>query len=148
LYIEYAGYILLKANGAEPFDWGDDDLAAPGEVRDRYIAALRAADYHVHAQWATPDSADTSDRWQDVNGAVKWQTREGSSVPSSGVKRLGSANRTAEHALAAPIARHRAHRAPIRHCCSVALAQDAGDGRIDFPISLFSYFFWRRRSPV
>jgi hypothetical protein len=40
-----------------------------------------------------------------------------------------------EHARAAPIARHRAHRAPIRHHCSVALAQDAGDGRIDFPIS-------------
>ncbi len=31
------------------------------------------------------------------------------------------------------------HRAPIRHHCSVALAQDAGDGRIDFPIS-FLYF--------
>ena len=41
--------ILLKANGAEPFDWGDDNLAAPGEVRDRYIAALRAADDRVHA---------------------------------------------------------------------------------------------------
>jgi len=39
-----------------------------------------------------------------------------------------------EHARPAPIARHRAHRAPIRHHCSVALAQDAGDGRIDFPI--------------
>jgi hypothetical protein len=44
-----------------------------------------------------------------------------------------------EHARAAPIARHRAHRAPIRHHCSVASAQDAGNGRIDFPIS-FSYF--------
>jgi len=40
--------ILLKANGAEPFHWGDDNLAAPGEVRDSYIAALRAADDHVH----------------------------------------------------------------------------------------------------
>ena len=40
-----------------------------------------------------------------------------------------------EHAPAAPIARHRAYRAPIRHHCSVALAQDAGDGRIDFPIT-------------
>ena len=29
----------------------------------------------------------------------------------------------------------RAHRAPIRHHSSVALAQDAGDGRIGFPIS-------------
>jgi hypothetical protein len=33
----------------------------------------------------------------------------------------------------------RARRAPILHQCSVALAQDAGDGRIGFPIS-FSYF--------
>lgn len=36
--------ILLKVNGAEPFDWGNSDLVASGEVRDRYIAALRAAD--------------------------------------------------------------------------------------------------------
>jgi hypothetical protein len=35
---------------------------------------------------------------------------------------------------AASIARHRAHRAPLRHQCNVALAQDAGNGRIDFPI--------------
>jgi hypothetical protein len=33
------------------------------------------------------------------------------------------------------MARYRAHRAMMRHHCSVALAQDAGDGRIDFPIS-------------
>lgn len=36
--------VLLKMNGVQPFDWGDDDLVAPGKVRDRYIAALRAAD--------------------------------------------------------------------------------------------------------
>lgn len=36
--------VLLRENGAEPFDWGDSDLVASGEVRDRYIAALRAAD--------------------------------------------------------------------------------------------------------
>ena|ERR1035437_4796387 len=40
----------------------------------------------------------------------------------------------------APIARHRAHRAPIRHHCSVALAKDARDGRIDFPISTSAPF--------
>jgi len=38
-----------------------------------------------------------------------------------------------EHARAAPIARHRAHRAPIGHHCSVALAQDAANGRLDLP---------------
>lgn len=36
--------VLLKVNGAEPFDWGNSDLVAPGAVRDRYIDALRAAD--------------------------------------------------------------------------------------------------------
>ena len=36
--------ILLKANGAEPFDWGNGDLVAPDDARKRYIAALRAAD--------------------------------------------------------------------------------------------------------
>jgi len=41
--------ILLKENGAEPFDWGNSDLVAPGEVRDRYIAALRAADGRDHS---------------------------------------------------------------------------------------------------
>jgi len=40
--------ILLGLNGAEPFDWGKSDLVAAGEVRDRYIAALRAADSRDH----------------------------------------------------------------------------------------------------
>lgn len=34
---------------AEPLDWGTGDLVAPGEVRDRYISALRAADGHDHS---------------------------------------------------------------------------------------------------
>jgi Fic-DOC domain mobile mystery protein B len=42
--------LLLRENGAEPFDWGSDDLVAPGEVRDRYISALRAADGRDHSQ--------------------------------------------------------------------------------------------------
>lgn len=41
--------ILLTVNGAEPFDWGNSDLVAAGEVRDRYIAALRAADGRDHS---------------------------------------------------------------------------------------------------
>lgn len=41
--------ILLKVNGAEPFDWGNTDLVAPSDVRNRYIAALRAADARDHA---------------------------------------------------------------------------------------------------
>jgi Fic-DOC domain mobile mystery protein B len=41
--------LLLKQNGAEPFDWGNSDLVAPGEVRDHYIAALRAADARDHS---------------------------------------------------------------------------------------------------
>ena len=36
--------LLLRENGVEPFDWGNADLVAPGDVRDRYISALRAAD--------------------------------------------------------------------------------------------------------
>ena len=36
--------ILLKENRGEPFDWGNTDLVAASEVRDRYISALRAAD--------------------------------------------------------------------------------------------------------
>ena len=36
--------LLLKQNGSEPFDWGKSDLVVSGEVRDRYIAALRVAD--------------------------------------------------------------------------------------------------------
>jgi len=41
--------LLLKQNGSEPFDWGKSDLVAPGEVRDRYIAALRVADGRDYA---------------------------------------------------------------------------------------------------
>lgn len=36
--------LLLAANGAEPFRWGRGDLVHPGEARERYLAALRAAD--------------------------------------------------------------------------------------------------------
>jgi Fic-DOC domain mobile mystery protein B len=36
--------LLLAANGAAPFSWGRGDLAHAGEARERYLAALRAAD--------------------------------------------------------------------------------------------------------
>ena len=36
--------VLLGANGAPPFTWGRGDLVHPGEARERYLAALRAAD--------------------------------------------------------------------------------------------------------
>lgn len=36
--------LLLAANGAEPFSWGQGDLEHAGEARERYLAALRAAD--------------------------------------------------------------------------------------------------------
>jgi Fic-DOC domain mobile mystery protein B len=36
--------LLLSSQGEERFRWGDGDLVAPGDVRERYIAALRAAD--------------------------------------------------------------------------------------------------------
>jgi Fic-DOC domain mobile mystery protein B len=36
--------LFLVAFGAEPFTWGQENLANPGEVRSRYIAALQAAD--------------------------------------------------------------------------------------------------------
>jgi Fic-DOC domain mobile mystery protein B len=35
---------LLRAWGLPPFTWGGSDLATHGDVRQRYIAALRAAD--------------------------------------------------------------------------------------------------------
>jgi Fic-DOC domain mobile mystery protein B len=35
--------LLLAANGAEPFTWGRGDLEHAGEARERYLAALRAA---------------------------------------------------------------------------------------------------------
>lgn len=36
--------LLLEEFGEPPFTWGEGDLIADGEVRSRYIAALRAAD--------------------------------------------------------------------------------------------------------
>jgi Fic-DOC domain mobile mystery protein B len=36
--------LLLRANGAAPFSWGRSDLVHAGVARDRYLAALRAAD--------------------------------------------------------------------------------------------------------
>lgn len=36
--------ILLRRNGAAPFSWGGANLEAVGDARDRYLAALRAAD--------------------------------------------------------------------------------------------------------
>lgn len=36
--------LVLAANGAEPFTWGRGDLEHAGETRERYLAALRAAD--------------------------------------------------------------------------------------------------------
>ena len=37
--------LFLKSNGKEAFSWGGESLNA-GEVRNRYISALRAADAH------------------------------------------------------------------------------------------------------
>lgn len=36
--------VLLKGMGAAPFSWGRGDLQHAGEMRHRYLAALRAAD--------------------------------------------------------------------------------------------------------
>jgi Fic-DOC domain mobile mystery protein B len=36
--------LLLAANGAAPFTWGRRDLEHASEARERYLAALRAAD--------------------------------------------------------------------------------------------------------
>ena len=36
--------VLLRINGAERFSWGSGNLNNDNTVRDRYIAALRAAD--------------------------------------------------------------------------------------------------------
>jgi Fic-DOC domain mobile mystery protein B len=36
--------VMLGSRGAPPFTWGQGDLVHAGEVRDRYLAALRAAD--------------------------------------------------------------------------------------------------------
>lgn len=45
--------ILLELHGAEPFDWGDSDLAAVDDARGRYIAALREADRRNHSSLLT-----------------------------------------------------------------------------------------------
>jgi Fic-DOC domain mobile mystery protein B len=36
--------LLLVERGEAPFEWGEDGLAEPSEIRWRYIEALRAAD--------------------------------------------------------------------------------------------------------
>lgn len=36
--------VLLGNRGRPRFDWGRDDLHRIGDARDRYVAALRAAD--------------------------------------------------------------------------------------------------------
>ncbi|MBX3664461.1 MAG: mobile mystery protein B [Burkholderiales bacterium] len=36
--------VLLRRSGAAPFSWGGASLEAVGDARDRYLAALRAAD--------------------------------------------------------------------------------------------------------
>jgi Fic-DOC domain mobile mystery protein B len=38
--------LFLRSAGCEPFSWGCASLTSPGETRDRYMAALRAADKH------------------------------------------------------------------------------------------------------
>ena len=41
--------LLLTHNGAARFSWGEDAVMAEGEIRSRYIAALRAADARDYA---------------------------------------------------------------------------------------------------
>jgi Fic-DOC domain mobile mystery protein B len=41
-----AADLLLRSIGCEPFSWGRASLTGSGETRDRYMAALRAADEH------------------------------------------------------------------------------------------------------
>lgn len=38
--------LLIEALGGEPFSWGGGSLAGAGELRNRYIGALQAADNH------------------------------------------------------------------------------------------------------
>lgn len=38
--------LLLVSQGEEPFSWGREDLVHAGDARNRYLAALRAADVH------------------------------------------------------------------------------------------------------
>jgi Fic-DOC domain mobile mystery protein B len=41
-----AADLLLKSMGQERFSWGEENLVDVGETRERYIAALQAADEH------------------------------------------------------------------------------------------------------
>jgi Fic-DOC domain mobile mystery protein B len=41
-----AADLLIQRFGGEPFSWGGGSLADVGELRARYVAALRAADNH------------------------------------------------------------------------------------------------------
>ncbi len=41
-----AADLLIERLGGDPFTWGGDSLANVGELRGRYVAALRAADNH------------------------------------------------------------------------------------------------------
>jgi len=38
--------LLIERSGGEPFSWGGGTLHDTGELRERYVAALRAADDH------------------------------------------------------------------------------------------------------
>jgi Fic-DOC domain mobile mystery protein B len=44
-----AADLLLRSMVCEPFSWGRTSLTSSDETRDRYIAALRAADNHDYA---------------------------------------------------------------------------------------------------
>lgn len=41
--------LLLRSMACEPFSWGRTSLTSSGETRERYIAALHAADEHDYA---------------------------------------------------------------------------------------------------
>ena len=41
-----AADLLIERLGGDPFTWGGGSLANVGELRERYVAALRAADNH------------------------------------------------------------------------------------------------------
>lgn len=42
--------LLLVSRGQQPFTWGRADLVRTGDARERYLAALRAADRHDYVQ--------------------------------------------------------------------------------------------------
>ena len=46
LHARLAADLLLKSMGQERFSWGGTNLVDVGETRERYIAALQAADEH------------------------------------------------------------------------------------------------------